>query len=739
MAEQDFIQALEDLDTKTYGEEVRGAIHTGLYEAYYNNPGGGGGGGGSLQPDSVDTIHLKNDAVKTAKINDGAVTEAKLASAVASKLNNPLNQISNIPESKLASEIVTKLNNPINQISNIPESKLASALATKINNPLNQISNIPEDKLNTLVRLKLANGTMAYDRTIGIYNVMAYRAVGDGVEDDGFAIQDCIADAAENGGGIIYFPQGTYNITRTLFYTSNMTFLFAEGATVRLMDDGETAVPSTIFAPYFDTSIAYYTSGQTENVFAVENVWFIGGTMSGTKYTKSSGAVSLHAMVILTCFCRNIHFVGVNFEGNSGGHCIEINSSTNVTVRDCKFSGYSSDSSVYHENLQIDAATCTAIGSKLAITQIENHVYYYERTGQNYSMLGGYYTFTLLPPGTEYTDAYAQTYVNEKLGNMTNAQIRAKTGFKQCCHDIEITGCQFENAEGVNCRVSAIGSHTQYYDSSRGQCVGHDDAYANQNHDKHSGILIHGNTFHWAGNHTTGSSALYRGVIAFGTATGTAVVQSWNAHVDSAVIYGNQFFGNGASTDYAISAERSGARHYAADEDFPQTKYRIYGNYYDNIVGWDTPEEGGGSVDNTVTTICKVENSTPVSEENAFLTPLGNAKVEKCKVIKFRNRIQGLVVMTDVNVTATNARHALARINQSYRPYAPLALAIVESNSPVTGFFKASGETIYKPFTGYVSAGLADSHGVSQATLSICGGVTGAIDRLLCWFEYPIV
>lgn len=733
MAEQDFIQALEDLDTKTYGEEVRGAIHTGLYEAYYNNP-GGGGGGGSLQPDSVDTIHLKNDAVKTAKIYDGAVTEAKLASAVASKLNNPLNQISNIPESKLASGIVTKLNNPINQISNIPESKLASALATKINNPLNQISNIPEDKLNTLVRLKLANGTMAYDRTIGIYNVMAYRAVGDGVEDDGFAIQDCIADAAENGGGIIYFPPGTYNITRTLFYTSNMTFLFAEGATVRLMDDGETAVPSTIFAPYFDTSIAYYTSGQTENVFAVENVWFIGGTISGTKYTKSSGAVSLHAMVILTCFCRDIHFVGVNFEGNSGGHCIEINSSTNVTVRDCKFSGYSSDSSVYHENLQIDAATCTAIGSKLAITQIENHVYYYERTSQNYSMLGGYYTFTLLPPGTEYTDAYAQAYVNEKLGNMTNAQIRAKTGFKQCCHDIEITGCQFENTEGVNCRVSAIGSHTMYYDSSRGQCVGHDDAYANQNHDKHSGILIHGNTFHWAGNHTTGSSALYRGVIAFGAATGTAVAQSWNAHVDSAVIYGNQFFGNGASTDYAISAERSGARHYTTDEDFPQTKYRIYGNYYDNIVGWDTPEEGGGgSVDNTITTICDVNVSTPAALDNVFMTSASGVTIERCQVMKFRNRIQGIVAADNITM-GSNGRTNVATIKQAYRPYTNITVPLdgQTANTPVTGYFKIAGDAVYKPLTGYISAGNRTS------SLAICTGTTGTIERLVCYFEYPV-
>ena len=710
MAEQDFLDALEELDTATYGEEVRDAIHTGLYEAYYNNP-GGGGGGGSLSPNSVDTIHLKDNAVKTAKINDGAVTESKLDSTLAAKVNNPLNQISNIPKNKLS-----------------------QALQTAIDNPLTNISAIPMNKLGIDVKAAIADGVTAFTRTTGLYNVMAYGAVGNGVNDDGYAIQDCISDVAENGGGIIYFPAGTYNVTRTLFYISNMIFLLAEGATVRLMDDGETAVPSTIFAPYFDTSIAYYASGQTENVFAVENVWFIGGTIAGIKYTKSSGTTAFHAMVVLTCLCKDIHFVGVNFYGNSGGHSIEINSSTNVTIRDCKFSGYVSDPSVYHENLQIDAATCTAIGSKLGITSVQNDVYYYERTGQNYSMLGGYYTFTLLPPGTEYADEYAQTLVNKKLGNLTNAQIRALTGFKQCCHDIEITGCQFENSEGVNCRVSAIGSHTQYYDSSRSQCVGHDDAYANQNHDKHSGILIHGNTFHWAGNHTTGSSALYRGVIAFGTATGTATTQSWNAHVDNTVIYGNQFFGNGASTDYAISAERSGARHYAADTDFPQTKYRIYGNYYDNIVGWDSPEEGGGgSVDNTITTICDVNVSTPAALDNVFMTSASGVTIERCQVMKFRNRIQGIVAADNVTM-GSNGRANVATIKQAYRPYTNITVPLdgQTANTPVTGYFKVAGDAVYKPLSGYISAGN------STSSLAICTGTTGTIERLVCYFEYPV-
>jgi len=53
---------------------------------------------------------------------------------------------------------------------------------------------------------------------IGIINIKAapYNAKGDGVADDTKAIQQALDDAAARGGGRIYIPQGTYNITDTL-------------------------------------------------------------------------------------------------------------------------------------------------------------------------------------------------------------------------------------------------------------------------------------------------------------------------------------------------------------------------------------------------------------------------------------------------------------------------------------------------------------------------------------------
>lgn len=63
-------------------------------------------------------------------------------------------------------------------------------------------------------------------------NVKTFGAVGDGITDDTDAIYLAIADAKTNGNGVVYFPQGTYLITRALFMSSNMQFVGASGATI---------------------------------------------------------------------------------------------------------------------------------------------------------------------------------------------------------------------------------------------------------------------------------------------------------------------------------------------------------------------------------------------------------------------------------------------------------------------------------------------------------------------------
>ena len=456
------------------------------------------------------------------------------------------------------------------------------------------------------------------------FDVRMFGASGGGAVDDGWAIQSAIDRCRDMGGGTIYFPKGIYNITRTLFYYSNMTFKFEEGARVRTMAASDTRLPSIVFAPYFDTSIAYLnngrgTSGFASNRYGVENVVFEGGTIDGYSY-NTDGSTSVSSVVLLTCMCRNIKFYNMKFEGNSGGHAIEINSSTDILVRDCKFTGYVSspgsmnsngnrnyNGGMYAENLQIDAATSGAVGSKYTITkhttnytapngQTYNEWYSYTETKDSngdtitaYRSLGGYFDFTLLPPGDQYS-SHHQSIIEAKL-KKTAAQIKATPGFHQCCHNIEIVSCYFENNQDNDCFVSAIGCHTSFDATAEN--------HANIAHDKHTGIKIHDNTFIWATNHyhlgVRDDSTYWRGVIAFGTNESVNGKAFKNVHIYNASIHGNMFYRNKdclidetqTVTGYAITANRDDTRYTRENGNVPQSKYKIYGNFYAGINGWE--------------------------------------------------------------------------------------------------------------------------------------------------------
>lgn len=63
------------------------------------------------------------------------------------------------------------------------------------------------------------------------YNVKAspYNAVGDGVADDTAAIQNAINDAQSAGGGVVFFPKGSYKVSSTLRVTGHNVQLEGTG------------------------------------------------------------------------------------------------------------------------------------------------------------------------------------------------------------------------------------------------------------------------------------------------------------------------------------------------------------------------------------------------------------------------------------------------------------------------------------------------------------------------------
>ncbi len=80
-------------------------------------------------------------------------------------------------------------------------------------------------------------------RAADVLNVKDFGAVGDGITDDVVAVQATIAYAVAAGGGHVFFPRGTYNISIPLLTYQNITLL-GEGSDVSIIKKTTTTVGS---------------------------------------------------------------------------------------------------------------------------------------------------------------------------------------------------------------------------------------------------------------------------------------------------------------------------------------------------------------------------------------------------------------------------------------------------------------------------------------------------------------
>ncbi len=164
----------------------------------------------------------------------------------------------------------------------------------------------------------------------------------DGLHDDTKALQECI-DMAKNGG-TVYFPDGTYLLSASLIFYSNQHLKLSDNAVL---------LRSTTSEPMTRYLLASYSEPAWDSYSGTHDVIISGGVFDGNAQTTEKSTL------LNTVHCSNILIEGCKFRHCSRWHFIEINSSTNTTVRNCYFDGPSYteiNEELFNEQIQLDLA-----------------------------------------------------------------------------------------------------------------------------------------------------------------------------------------------------------------------------------------------------------------------------------------------------------------------------------------------------------------------------------------------
>lgn len=154
---------------------------------------------------------------------------------------------------------------------------------------------------NTVLNLKESTDFNLKCSTIDVYDVRDYGAKGDGENDDTSAIQLAIDTCFENGGGIVFLPQGKYNLKTVHTRNGKTSHLFipmidklTQRKTIRLVG----------------TTCAIYPSFYIEFGTGENNPNLNGSTLLST-YIPSEGTITSPISVISSERAKN--FTNCNF------------------------------------------------------------------------------------------------------------------------------------------------------------------------------------------------------------------------------------------------------------------------------------------------------------------------------------------------------------------------------------------------------------------------------------------
>ena len=180
-----------------------------------------------------------------------------------------------------------------------------------------------------------------------IFNVKSFGSVGNGQTDDSSAIQSAIDACHTTGGGVIYFPFGVYLLNSCIYYYSNMTLFFENGATLLR---GRSSL-KCLLSNYVGSDVTGYNG--------TDNVHIIGATLDGNVSFVTASTDDYKVTLLLSKHAKNIVVENCTFKNGNVWHFYEINAAENVKVINCIFDGSSyggtsSQIDTYAELLQLD-------------------------------------------------------------------------------------------------------------------------------------------------------------------------------------------------------------------------------------------------------------------------------------------------------------------------------------------------------------------------------------------------
>ena len=167
-----------------------------------------------------------------------------------------------------------------------------------------------------------------------------------------YMIQSYLNQIEANGGGTLILSKGTYKIPAELAVGSNTTIQFESGATVQYTTDtknvgyiGTTGMFSLV------SPRGYFANTTYSKYDGAKNIRFV-GPADGT------GVIDLNkkklALGIIMCHNTNITIENITFKNMNSGHCIEMDASKKVTVKNCTFmNGKSKDGTKVAINLDM--------------------------------------------------------------------------------------------------------------------------------------------------------------------------------------------------------------------------------------------------------------------------------------------------------------------------------------------------------------------------------------------------